>query len=39
VIMRRLPVVVGLEGRGIQTRYSTETRSAAHVNLGVGLEF
>jgi len=39
VILRRLPVVVGLEGRGIQTRYSTETRSAAHVNLGVGLEF
>jgi hypothetical protein len=39
VIWRRLPVVVGLEGRGIRTRYSPGTRSAAHVNLGVGLEF
>ena len=39
VIWRRLPVVVGLEGRGIRTRYSPGTRSAAHANLGVGLEF
>ncbi|HET6836587.1 MAG TPA: hypothetical protein VFH24_01025 [Gemmatimonadales bacterium] len=39
VIVRRLPVVVGLEGRGIRTRYSTGNRSAAHVNLGIGVEF
>jgi hypothetical protein len=41
VIWRRLPVVIGLEGRGLRTRYSSPvgTRSAAHVNLAVGLEF
>lgn len=39
VIVRHLPAVVGLEGRRIRTRYSTGTRSAAHVNLGVGFEF
>ncbi|HWN17759.1 MAG TPA: hypothetical protein VNO19_02475 [Gemmatimonadales bacterium] len=39
VIWRRLPAVIGLEGRGIQTRYSSGTRSAAHVNLGIGVEF
>ncbi|HEX6434496.1 MAG TPA: hypothetical protein VFZ87_09635 [Gemmatimonadales bacterium] len=39
VIVRQLPVVVGLEGRGIRTRYSTGTRSAAHVNLAIGVEF
>jgi hypothetical protein len=39
VIWRRLPAVVGLEGRGIRTEYSPGTRSAAHVNLGIGVEF
>jgi hypothetical protein len=39
VIVRELPVVIGLEGRGIRTRYSSGTRSAAHVNLAVGFEF
>ena len=39
LIWRRLPAVVGLTGRGIRTRYSTGTRSAAHVNLGIGFEF
>ena len=39
VIWRRLPAVVGLEGREIRTRYSVGTRSAAHLNLGIGFEF
>ncbi|HEX6433201.1 MAG TPA: hypothetical protein VFZ87_03130 [Gemmatimonadales bacterium] len=41
LIWRHLPAVVGLEARGIRTRYSAPvgTRSAAHVNLGVGVEF
>jgi hypothetical protein len=39
VIWRLLPAVLGLTGRGIRTRYSTGTRSAAQVNLGVGFEF
>ena len=39
LIWRPLPVVIGLEGRGIRTLYSTGTRSAGHVNLGIGVEF
>ena len=41
VMWRHLPVLVGLEAREIRTLYSApiETRSAAHVNLGVGFEF
>jgi hypothetical protein len=39
LIWRPLPMVLGLEGRGIRTRYVTGTQSAAQVNLGVGLEF
>ena len=41
VVWRQRPAVVGLEVRGIRTRYAppAETQSAAHVNLGVGFEF
>jgi hypothetical protein len=41
VIWRQLPVVVGLEVRGLRTEYAPPlgTRSAEHVNLGVGFEF
>jgi hypothetical protein len=41
VVWRRAPVVVGLEARGIRTRYAAPvgTRSAAHVNLAAGFEF
>ncbi len=41
VLWRRLPTVVGLEVREIRTRYAEPagTRSATHVNLGVGFEF
>jgi hypothetical protein len=41
VVWRQRPAVVGLEVRGIRTRYAppAETQSATHVNLGVGFEF
>jgi hypothetical protein len=41
VIWRKRPAVVGLEVRGIRTKYAApvETQSAAQVNLGVGFEF
>ena len=41
VVWRRSPVVIGLEARGVRTRYAPPlgTRSAAHVNLGAGFEF
>ena len=41
VTWRSRPVVVGLEVRGIRTRYAAPagTQSAVHLNLGVGFEF
>lgn len=41
VIWRHAPAIVGLEVRGLRTDYAPplDTRSAEHVNLGVGFEF
>ncbi|MGH7525768.1 MAG: hypothetical protein ACREMX_03600 [Gemmatimonadales bacterium] len=41
LVWRHAPAVVGLEVRGIRTRYAPPlgTLSAAHVNLGAGFEF
>ena len=41
ITWRRAPAVVGVEVRRLRTRYRApvDTRSATHVNLGVGFEF